>query len=58
MENVPWASETAVPTTLPWSSSTVIFTPGTGFGGLTRASIIVPLMWIVSSAAAGAEAAA
>src|SRR3954469_17727356 len=49
MSKTPLALLTPLPTPLPESSSTSILTPATGFGGVFRASLRQPWMWMVSS---------
>ena len=49
MSKMPVSSLSAVPTTLPDSSSTLIVTPGTALAGVLRWSSRQPVMWMVSS---------
>src|SRR5689334_6587272 len=49
MSKTPLALLVPSPTFLPWSSTTVNRTSGTGLGGFSRRSVRQPWMWMVSS---------
>src|SRR6478672_8267186 len=53
MSNTPDALLVPLPTSLPSLSSTLIFTSGTGAGGVLRVSRRQPWMWIESSLRGG-----